>query len=95
MTTLTLLTAILVLAFFVILAYSVWKISILLESIGGNGDSFLAKLRFGLRAIEMETSHLGPEVTKINAGLTDIAGGLGAIDNHLTGTIDAVVKQGS
>ena len=55
--------------------------------------SLLAKLRMGLRAIEQETSHLTPQVIRLNEGLTQVAGGLEAIDKHLVGTIDAAVKQ--
>ncbi len=55
--------------------------------------SYLAKLRLGLRAIEKETSHLAPQVIKVNAGLTQIAGGLASVDKHLVGTINAVTKQ--
>ena len=91
---LTLLTALLVLVFFGVLAYSLAKISSMLESIGGTPTSYLAKLRLGLRAIEKETSHLAPQVLKVNAGLTQIAGGLVSVDKHLVGTIAAVVKQG-
>lgn len=90
---LTLLTALLVLVFFVVLAYALAKISATLESIGGTPTSYLAKLRLGLRAIEKETSHLGPQVIKVNAGLTQIAGGLASVDRHLVGTIAAVTKQ--
>jgi hypothetical protein len=93
MVLMTLLTALLVLVFFVVLAYALVKIAGTLESIGGTPTSYLAKLRLGLRAIEKETSHLGPQVTKINAGLTQIASGLVSVDKHLVGTIDAVVKQ--
>ncbi len=91
---LTVLTALLVLVFFGVLAYALAKISSMLESIGGKPTSYLAKLRLGLRAIEKETSHLAPQVTKLNAGLTQVAGGLGSVDKHLIGTIAAVVKQG-
>ena len=91
---LTVLTALLVLVFFGVLAYALAKISSMLESIGGKPTSYLAKLRLGLRAIEKETSHLAPQVTKLNAGLTQVAGGLGSVDKHLVGTIAAVVKQG-
>ena len=91
---LTLLSAALVLVFFLVLAYALVKISSMLESIGGTPTSFLAKLRLGLRAIEKETSHLAPQVIKVNAGLTQIAGGLASVDKHLVGTINAVVKQG-
>lgn len=90
---LTLLTAVLVLVFFVILAVALVRISRVLESIGGTPTSFLAKLRFGLRAIEKETSHLTPQVLQVNAGLLQIAGGLGSVDRHLVGAIEAVTKQ--
>ncbi len=66
----------------------------LLNSIGGAGDSYLAKLRLGLRAIETETGHLPVEVTKLNGTLTNTAGGLKVVDDHLVGAIEAVVKQG-
>ena len=92
---LTVLTALLVLVFFGVLAYALIKISAALESIGGKPTSYLAKLRMGLRAIEKETSHLAPQVTKVNAGLTQIAGGLASVDKHLVGTIDAVTRQGA
>jgi hypothetical protein len=90
---LTLISALLVLAFFGVLAYALVKISAVLESIGGTPTSYLAKLRLGLRAIEKETSHLAPNVVGINGGLSQIAGGLASVDRHLVGTIDAVVKQ--
>lgn len=90
---LTVLTAILVLVFFVVLAVALDHISKALESVGGKPTSFLAKLRLGLRAIERETSHLTPQVLQVNAGLTQIAGGLAAVDTHLVGTIAAVTKQ--
>lgn len=93
MVLLTVLTAVLVLVFFVVLAVALVHISRALESIGGTPTSFLAKLRLGLRAIEKETSHLTPQVLKINAGLSQIAGGLGSVDKHLVGAIDAVTRQ--
>ncbi len=94
MVLLTVLTSLLVLVFFAVLAFALIKISATLNSIGGTPTSYLAKLRLGLRAIEKETSHLAPQVTKVNAGLTQIAGGLMSVDKHLVGTIDAVSKQG-
>ena len=93
MVLLTVLSSLLVLVFFAVLAYALVKISGTLESIGGTPTSWLAKLRLGLRAIERETSHLAPQVVKVNAGLTQIAGGLVSVDKHLVGTIDAVVRQ--
>ena len=90
---LPLLSAVLVLVFFVVLAYALVKISAVLESIGGTPTSFLAKLRLGLRAIDKETSHLTPQVLQVNAGLSQIAGGLVSVDKHLVGAIDAVTRQ--
>ena len=90
---LTTLTAALVLITLLVVAVGLIKISGVLRSIGGTPTSFLAMLRLGLRAIEQETSHLTPQVIKLNEGLTQIAGGLEAIDKHLVGTIDAAVKQ--
>ena len=90
---LTVLTAILVLVFFLVLTVALFHISGALESIGGRPTSFLAKLRLGLRAIEKETIHLTPQLVQINAGLTQIAGGLASVDTHLVGAIAAVSKQ--
>lgn len=93
MVLLTVLTALLVLVFFVVLAVALVHISRVLESIGGTSTSFLAKLRLGLRAIEKETSHLTPQVLQINAGLSQIAGGLVSVDQHLVGAIEAITRQ--
>ena len=65
-TLLTLITCLAALVFLAVVALALTRIVALLESIGGKGDSYLAKLRLGLRAIERETSHLpaaapGPE----------------------------------
>ncbi len=93
MVLLTILSALLVIAFLLTLAYALIAISGGLRSIGGTPTSFLAKLRLGLRAIEKETSHLPPQVTQLNAGLGQIAAGLVAVDGHLVGTIEAVQRQ--
>lgn len=65
----------------------------LLTSIGGDGTSYLAKLRLGLRAIETETGHLPVQVTKLNGALTDVAEGLKVVDEQLEESINAAVKQ--
>lgn len=65
----------------------------LLNSIGGAGDSYLAKLRLGLRAIETETGHIPTEVTKLNKALSDTAGGLVVVNENLAGTITAALNQ--
>ena len=90
---LTILTAALVLVVLLVVAIALIKISGVLREIGGTPMSYLAKLRLGLRAIEQETSHLTPNVVKLNEGLTQIAGGLEAVDGHLVGTINAAVDQ--
>jgi hypothetical protein len=64
-----------------------------LNSIGGVGDSFLAKLRLGLRAIETETGHLPTEVTKLNEGLIKTAKGLTVVNENIEGTIEAALAQ--
>ncbi|ETW97740.1 MAG: hypothetical protein ETSY1_21510 [Candidatus Entotheonella factor] len=92
---LMLLTALLTLAFFIALARYLVVISETLAQIGGYPDSYLAKLRLGLRAIETETGHLPVEATKLNTGLSAVASELSAVDEHLVGTINAVLKQGS
>src|SRR5262245_35568868 len=90
---LTLISALVVVVFFGVLVFYLIQIALTLEAIGGNADSYLAKLRLGLRAIEQETGHLAPQVTQLNAGLTQVASGLQVVDQHLANTITAVVKQ--
>ncbi len=69
------------------------KIIATLNSIGGDGKSYLAKLRLGLRAIETETGHLPTEVTELNGTLSETADGLTAVNKNLEGTIEAVLAQ--
>ncbi len=90
---LTLLSALLALVFLGALAYALTNIVRVLDSIGGSPTSSLAKLRFGLRAIERETSHLPPQVGKVNSGLKDIASGFATVNEHLGGTVQALKKQ--
>ena len=87
------LTGLAVVALVAVLAYFLIKIIALLESIGGTPTSYLAKLRLGLRAIEQETGHLPPQVTRLNGALGTVADGLGVVDEHLRGTIEAVGRQ--
>ena len=77
----------------IVLVTYLLKIIKLLNHIGGAGDSYLAKLRLGLRAIETETGHLPTQVTKLNEGLTATAEGLVVVNDNLAGTITAVVNQ--
>ncbi len=87
------LSALVTLIFFGALALYLYWIIQLLEAIGGHPNSYLAKLRLGLRAIETETGHLPVQVTQLNQGLIAVAGGLEVADRHLTGTIEAVLQQ--
>ncbi len=81
-TYLTLFSAVAALFFLAVVARSLIEIVVLLEGIGGNGESCLAKLRQGLRAIERETSHLPATAPDINTGLTDINVGLEEFVEH-------------
>jgi len=60
---------------------------------GGSAVSFLAKIRLGLRAIEIETGHLPVEVTKLNGGLAAIRDGLVVVDGNLARLGAAVQRQ--
>ena len=70
-----------------------------LEAIGGPATRFkkpvnyLSKIRLGVRAIEVQTGGLVPQVTKLNAGLGAVRDGLGAIDANLAGVIASVSRQ--
>lgn len=93
MTLLTLVSALATLVFLAVVALALVRIVKLLERIGGRGDSYLAKLRLGLRAIERETAHLPGTAPAINGGLADIAAGLTAVDATLGGVHDALQAQ--
>ncbi len=88
-----------VVALFVALALFLRAIVRELEQIGGPATRFfrpvnyLSKIRLGLRAIEVETGHIAPQATKLNATLTAIRDGLRAIDGRLGGVIAAVQRQ--
>lgn len=86
-------TALAVVALVVVLAVYLIRITALLERIGGSPTSLLAKLRLGLRAIETETGHLPRLVPRLNETLSDVAGGLGEVENDLSGTVDAAINQ--
>ncbi len=88
-------------ALFVALALYLHAIIHELEAIGGPATRFrrpvnyVSKIRLGLRAIEVETGAIVPQVTRLNKGLTAIRNGLRAIDSNLGDVIDAVSKQKS
>ena len=86
-------------ALFVALALYLRAITRELEQVGGPATrffkpvNFLSKIRLGLRAIEVETGHIAPQVTTLNASLAKVRGGLQAIDANLAGVIAAVQRQ--
>lgn len=86
-------------ALFVALALFLRAINQTLEDIGGPATRFrrpvnyLSKIRLGLRAIEVETGAIVPQVTRLNAGLAAIRDGLRAADANLGGVIGAVSSQ--
>jgi len=90
---LTILSAVAVLVLFGALAVYLVHIGNGLLVIGGFETSYLAKINFGVRAIEKETAALTPQATQLNEGLTAIAAGLQAIDQSLAATIEAVSRQ--
>lgn len=97
---LTILSALAVVALFGALVFYLIQIISALESIGGetprgysSRSSYLSKIAFGVRAIEQQTGHLGPEVTRLNESLEKAAVGLRSIDDHLGRTIEAAGRQ--
>ena len=98
-TLLTLLSVIGAAALFIALAIFLFAISTQLEKIGGEERgyglkaSYLSKIRVGVRAIEVETGLIAPQVTLLNETLTQVRDGLIVVDNNLGGMIAAVSKQ--
>lgn len=93
MTLLMLLSLLGVAALFVALAVYLVILNDVLGRVGRGPTSLLAKIRMGVRAIERETSHLGPEVTRLNQGLSAVRDGVVQIDRNLAGIIEAVSRQ--
>ncbi len=89
----TFLTALAALLFLGVVAAALVKIAATLEKIGGVGDSYLARLRLGLRAIERETSHLPAAAVPLNRGLSQVAAGLQGVDDALGGLHAALTAQ--
>ncbi len=98
-TLLTLLSVIAASALFIALALFLFAIIAQLEKIGGEEKgygakaSFLSKIRMGVRAIEVQTGAIAPQVTKLNGTLTSVRDGLMVIDNNLAGLIANVSRQ--
>ena len=100
-TLLATLSVIAVIALFLALALFLFAITGELESIGGEAKgygakaSFLSKIRLGVRAIEVQTGAIAPQVTRLNATLTSVRDGLMVIDDNLAGVITNVSRQGA
>ena len=80
-------------ALFIALAIFLVLILRELAPTGGSTTSFLAKIRLGLRAIEIETGHIPGEVPTLNQGLGQIAEGLGIVDRNLGRLASALRRQ--
>ena len=90
---LTVLGAVLLLVFLLALVFFVIRITAVLESIGTTGKSSLAMITWGVRAIEVETSHIPTQVTHLNETLTQVAEGLKTIDGGLVAIAETASKQ--
>jgi hypothetical protein len=99
MTLLMVLSVVGVAALFIALALFLVAITNELEAIGGPATRFkkpvnyLSKIRLGVRAIEVQTGHLVPQISKLNAGLSAVRDGLTVIDANLAGVIASVSRQ--
>ncbi len=87
---LTVLSSLAVLIFAGALIYFLLRIVYTLESIGGSPNSYLARIGYGVRAIERETSHLAPQVTQLNEGLKILGTKLGVVNQHLKSVAEAL-----
>ena len=82
-TILIFLSCLISLIFLATVAWALIQINKQLSPIGGTPESFLAKLRLGLRAIDKQSSHLGEILKKINPNLEKIEGGLEQLAKNL------------
>lgn len=65
-----------------------------LEAVGGDPTSLLARVRWGVRAIERQTDALGPQVEELNRGLQAADDGLASVHGHVAGIVEALERQG-
>lgn len=94
MLVLTVLTIVLILLLVGVLVGSLVALIGELEAIGGEPTSLLARVRWGVRAIERQTDALGPQVEKLNRGLRAADEGLASVHGHVTGIVEALERQG-
>ncbi len=77
--TLTILTALLAATLLIALVVALFLVLRTLQSV----RKYIAKINWGVRAIEKETEMLGG-VETLNGGLTALAGGLESVGTHFT-----------
>lgn len=105
MVLLTVLTIVLILLLVAVLVIGLVKIIHELEAIGGPDRgymgagmghrlSLLAKARWGVRAIEVQTSAIAPQVTRLNEALGNLDDALSEVERGLGGVRSAVERQG-
>ena len=90
-----------VLTLFGALVFYLIQIIQTLESIGGetpkgysSESSYLSKISFGVRAIERQTGHLGPEASRLNEGLAEVEERFRSTEDHLARTAEALGGEG-
>jgi hypothetical protein len=89
---LTIATCLAAVLFLGVVAANLWRIIKQLEWIGGTPISWLAKIRFGLRAIETETAQIAPQVSNLNTGLGALDGGLRQVERDLGAAVATLGK---
>jgi len=87
------LTAIAVVAFVAVLAGYLIAILRTLEAIGGRPTSFLAKIRWGVRAIEQQTGMLPSEIRRLNEGASALLRGLQQVAGDLESASCALRRE--
>lgn len=98
------LTMLAAVALLLVLAHFAGRIALTLEAIGSNElsgsdrggvpKSFLARIWFGVRAIDTEVGALAPQVTRLNENLETLAAGMTALKGALKAALEAVERQG-
>ena len=104
MTLLALISLLLFLVFAIALVYFLIAISRTLSAIGASepsttgrrsaAPSYLARIAFGVSAIEKEISALATQAPRLNDNLGKLAGGLEAVKASVGASIKAVERQG-
>ena len=84
---LTLLSCLAALALLGVVAVYLVRIIRALEGIGGTPTSYLAKIRFGLRAIETETGQIQPQAVALTEGLRALDAGLRSVECDLAAAL--------